>query len=241
MKKLDEVRRNAGVVTMSNVLVRASQGLRLIEKRLVALACTKIKQVKGGPSAFVRITALEYAEAYDLDPSTAYTQLAEASDRLWEREFIIPVGDKPGDFKRRRWVNAADYMKSKGYVDFEFHRDVAPHLVGLEKQFTQYMLKQASALRSIYAWRLLELLMQFRETGWTDISVEAFSEALDVPESCKRDYFNLKNRVINPAIKELHEKDGWDITVTTRKESRRIAHLRFEFKLNPQGRLNLTE
>jgi plasmid replication initiation protein len=71
------------------------------------------------------------------------------------------IGDK-GTVTRMRWVGRASYQEKEGWVELAFWHQVVPHLMGLRKQFTTYKLQQASALRSIYSWRLLELLMHSR-------------------------------------------------------------------------------
>jgi plasmid replication initiation protein len=43
--------------------------------------------------------------------------------------------------------------------------------------------------------------------------------------------------VIEPAVKELREKDGWLIEWTPIKTGRKVTALRFEFKRDPQGAL----
>lgn len=227
------------VVSMSNALVRSSQSLRLSEKRLIALASTKIKRVEKGLSARVKVTAIDYAETYGIERSTAYTQLREAADDLFERKFIIKDGPGKRDFTRYHWVGSIKYRESQGYVELSFHDDIFPHLAQLTREFTTYMLKQASALRSIYAWRLLELMMQFKSSGKLIISVDDFSDALDVPQGCRRDFFNLNNRVIKPAMKELQEKDGWLISLEKVKDGKKVARLVFTFEKNPQGNLPL--
>src|SRR5260364_299055 len=49
----------------------------------------------------------------------------------------------------------------------------------LRGNHTTYPLKQAAGLRSIYSWLLLEMLMQFKGTGWREIDVDFFVQAED--------------------------------------------------------------
>ena len=48
-----------------------------------------------------------------------------------------------------------------------------------------------------------------------------------------------KRRIIEPAVKELTEKDGWLIEWTPIKAGRRVKAVRFVFKRDPQARLPL--
>src|SRR5574337_911960 len=104
-----------------------------------------------------------------------------------------------------------------------FSHEMTPHLFEIKKQsgFTRYYLKQTSALRSVYAWRLFELMMQFKKTGLLRINIEDFYYAMEAPLSCQKDFFNLKQRVIEPAVKELSEKNNMLIAWECQKKGGR--------------------
>ena len=103
--------------------------------------------------------------------------------------------------------------------------------------FTSYQLKQASALRSVHSWRLLELLLRFASTGWAEYTVEDFCTSMDATEKQKQNFAKVRTQIIEPAIKELTEKDGWIIDWQPIKAGRRVAKLRFTFKRDQQERL----
>ena len=114
-----------------------------------------------------------------------------------------------------------------------------PLLVGLRKQFTTYQLQQASALRSVYSWRLLELLMRFKSSGKAEYTVEDFAASMDATEKQRADFSKLRTKMIEPAVKELTEKDGWLIQWEPIKAGRKVKAVRFTFMRNPQGSLDL--
>ena len=109
-----------------------------------------------------------------------------------------------------------------------------PHLVGLKKQFTSYQLAQASALRSIYSWRLLELLTRFEANGWAEYDIEDFATAMDATENQRSDFGKIRTKIIEPAVKELIEKDGWIIEWKPIKAGRKVKVLRFDFSRDRQ-------
>lgn len=53
---------------------------------------------------------------------------------------------------------------------------------------------------------------------------------MEVPDSYLNNFKNLRIRVIEPAIKELVEKDGWKIEFIPEKEGRKVARLHFKFE-----------
>ena len=247
-----QVERPAGErwVTMSNALTRAGQGLSLSEKRLVMLAVSKLDSMRiirpDEVLPSVKITAAEYAEAYDLDPTSgvAYEALKEAARHLYSRSitFFEPAhrrGSKPLKPVRTdmRWVGRCQYHEGEGWVQLAWWPELIPALVGLRKQFTSYQLQQASALRSVYSWRLLELLMRFKSSGVAEYTIEDFAAAMDATAKQRANFANIRRKIIEPAVKELTGKDGWLIQWTPIKAGRKVATLRFEFERNPQGRL----
>ena len=101
---------------------------------------------------------------------------------------------------------------------------------GPPSEFTSYQLQQTSALRSVYSWKLLELLTRFESKGWAEYTIEDFKASMEAPPSMASDFGQIRRRIIDPAVTELNEKDGWDITWKPIKAGRRVAKVRFEFK-----------
>lgn len=234
-------------VTMSNALTRAAHGLTLAEKRLVALAVTKLDHSRPAPDRHVtKIHASEYAETFEVDPNTAYDQLQAASRALYNRTitFFAPAhrrGGKPISMveTKMRWVGRASYAKGEGWIELAWWGELLPHLCGLRKQFTQYQLEQASALRSVYSWKLLELLMRFQSTGWAQYDIEDFATSMEATPAMRANFAKIRTKIIEPAVRELRAKDGWIIEWKPIKKGRKVAALRFDFRRDDQLRLPL--
>jgi plasmid replication initiation protein len=235
-------------VTMSNALTRAGHGLTLAEKRIVAAAVSKLDSrcmLKPGEVPRTKITAAEYAETFSVDMDTAYDQLQAAAKQLYNRSitFYEPAhkrNDKPLPPTRvqMHWVGSVKYQDGEAWVELAWWPNLLPHLTGLQRQFTTYQLQQASALRSAYSWKLLELLTHFESTGWAEYTIEDFKASMDAPPSLS-DFGQVKRRIIEPAVKELTEKDGWLIQWEPIKAGRKVKAVRFTFMRNPQGQLPL--
>lgn len=228
-------------VNMSNTLVRAAQGLLLSEKRVVSLCMSRIDSVRLDSGRFkFRITAQEFAEQFDIDLNTAYEQLIACGRSLLKKTVKIVVNPAKGQIKEFSWLSFIEYQKGDGWIELGFNQEMTPHIVMLREKFTSYKLKQASSLRSLYSWRLLELMTQYKSTGLLRISTDDFCVALEVPPSCTKDFGQLKRRVIDSAIKELEEKDHWEIEFNHSKNGgRKITTLEFRFRRNPQQELEL--
>jgi len=236
-------------VTMSNALARAGHNLTLSEKRIIATAASRLDSRRVLPFGQVpktRISAEEYAEQFNVDLNTAYEQLQEGAKRLFDRKLIFYEAAEtrrgkplPPTKVYMNWVGSVRYQKGEGWVELGWWHELLPHLVGLQKKFTTYQLQQASALRSIYSWRLLELLTRFQSTGVAEYAIEDFCVAMDATPKQATNFNNIRRRMIEPAIKELQEKDGWLIQWHPVKAGRKVKALRFEFMRNPQNTLPL--
>ena len=83
-----QLAKNDGLhVNMSNVLIRMAQGLKLSEKRVVAMCMAQLDSVKidsTGRYKF-RLNAQDYAEQFKITPEAAYIQLKESGNQLLHR------------------------------------------------------------------------------------------------------------------------------------------------------------
>ena len=225
-------------VVISNYIIRSAQTLNLVEKRILMAGIAKLKGFNGE----VKLTAKEYADTYDVDIRTAYNELKGSVNTLMKRtlSWQITDGKKIGT-RTTIWVQGYDYFEDEGVVKFRFSEYIFPFLFELQKEFTKYQLQQAAALRSIHSWRLLELFEQMKDktdgSGWLSMPIEEFWHAMEAKESHRKNFSDLRRWVIEPAIKELTEKDGWLIEWEARKHGRKVATLLFKFQRNPQGGL----
>lgn len=224
-------------ISMSNALARSAQGLTLSEKRVVALALVKTDSVpeQDAINAMqnngwnVKLTAEEYSIIYNLDTRTAYDQIKMAADKLLCRQ-VKTMQQTPKGAKeiKTNWCGQCTYHHGEGWVEIAFTPQISPHLLGLREKFTSYQLKQASALRSIYSWRLFECLQSWKSKGVWSPTIEEFSFAMEAPESCRKNFGQMRLRIIDPALKELQEKDHKHIELELKKSGRKVTGLVFK-------------
>jgi len=220
---------------MHNTLVRASHGLNLGEKRLVALAVSKLSPKAAAlPGKPIVINAMEFAEEYGIEPQTAYEQLRAAQDRLWHRtirhiEHYGTNGQKV-EVVKMRWITSARYKDHEGQIGISFAPEIAQFLVQLKKHFTSYQLRQAAALRSVYSWRLYENLKSHESIGKWRVEIERFHAVMETPKSYRRNFNEVRRWVLEPAISELAAQCNLAVEVAPVKRGRRIAELVFTFE-----------
>jgi plasmid replication initiation protein len=228
-------------VNMSNALTRSAHSLNLSEKRIIAACIAKtdqmpgLEEVKRRKAWLVRLTAKDYAATFGVDLNTAYEQLKDGAKNLFQRHIRTTRMTRKGPKIREcRWVGAVEYYEGEGTVELDWWHEVVPHLMGLETHFTQYKLWQTSALRSIYSWRLFELLQSWRSEGRYDVSIEDFCTVMDVPDCYRTNFKHIRVRVIEPAIRELTEKNNMTITWQPQNAGRKVVGIVFKFECEPQ-------
>ncbi len=227
-------------INMSNDLTTAAHNLTLGEKRIIMSCVAQLDSVRLDSGRYkIKVSAMEFAETFKIDPKTAYEQLKGVASKLYERSIKRIIETLKGKkITKHRWVSSVTYHEGEGWLELGFSHEATPYLMALRGNHTSYKLEQASALRSVYSWRLLEMLMQFKKTGLLRLSVEEFCHAMEVPKTYEKNFKDLRNRVIEPAIKELQGKDNWIIQWEGKKKGgRKITGLEFRFKRNPQQSL----
>jgi plasmid replication initiation protein len=232
-------------LAMSNALVRAADRLNLTSKRFVWLCISRANLHKTfvlpGTALTVAVSVADYIEAFGVDPKNAYAEMKRCSRDLEEEKIVFRQKARRGkgiEEVRMRWVGRVTYNDGEGWVEVVFWHEVVPHLIRLTSEYTQIKLQQASALRCRYSWDLLRLFSQFKSTGVLNISLEEFHHAINAPESCIKDFGNLRLRCIEPAVKELCDKDGLKVDWVPKKMGRKVVSLQFRFKPDCQKRFD---
>jgi len=232
-------------VSITNLAARAAQGFTLREKRLVMAGLSKLdsrqkKSLVTLKDRTFRVTAAEYVELAQIaDEKSAYKDLMAACEKLLHRHIRYKVITPKGVKERViQWVEAVEYHHGEGWVEFTLTGSILPHVCELSKQFTQYRLRQTSELRSVYSWRLLELLTSHNDAKdetrikSQKIPLDEFRLALEIPDSYK--YNDIRKQVLALAVDELIKKDHWLIQWRPVKDGRAVVALDFTFSRDPQ-------
>jgi len=232
-----------GEINMSRILVKAAHGLNLSQKRLIMYAVSKIHPHVPQPNQIiVKVNALEYAQKMEVHAPNAYRDLQDAADNLFHRYISISYETPKGrEIEKIHWVSSAKYHTGEGWVELRFSPEVSPYLSMLnEGNQINYNLQLAVDLRSVYAWRLLELLMQWKDTKRLYIRLDDFRHALEVPETYR--YADIRINCLEKPILELREKARIEVTwkaVKDKENRRKVGMLEFTWKAVEQLTIKL--
>jgi plasmid replication initiation protein len=228
-----------GLVVKDNSLINASYTLSLVEQRLILLAIIEARETgKGiGTDTFLEIHAQHYADHFHVDVKNTYAMLSEAVMTLFNRQVTYMTMDEKRNKPEKRvvrWVSGISYVEGAGIVKLRFAPEVVPLITRLEQNFTSYELMQVSNL-NLYATRLYELLVCWRSTGKTPIiEIGEFRSRIGLQEHEYKPMNNFKNRVLEPAIKQINEHTDITVKVEQHKTGRAITGFSFKFKQKQQ-------
>jgi plasmid replication initiation protein len=224
------------LVVKSNRLIEASYRLSMIEQQLILMAVVQARENQTGlfPNLPATIKVADFAKMYNLSLSSGsvYTNIKEAVETLFER--YVTIADKHPDtgFERAgkvRWISEAWYTKEDATIQLVFSPSIIPYITRLEKEFTIYRLQKIGHLTSVYAVRLYELLLQYKEIGARSFEVSTLRETLGLLDEYKL-FANLKVKAIDVAIDQINAHTDIKVKYETRKTGRKITHLDFKIK-----------
>lgn len=224
------------LVVKDNALIQASYTLDLAEQRLILLAIIEARNSGQGIThdSLLRIHASSYAKQFGVNDKTAYTVVKDASKGLFDR-YVTYHDKNPKNGKDRsfhcRWVDKIGVEPDSGIVYMRFTSDVVPLITRLESHFTSYEIDKVANLSSIYAIRLYELIIQWRDNGVTQkYKIDDLRQKLGVEPDQYEKMHNFKARVIDLAIKQINEHTDITVKYEQHKTGRTITAMSFVFK-----------
>ena len=226
--------KDSRLVVKDNSLIDASFNLSLVEQRLMLLAIVEAREIdKLTPETPIEVKAIAYRDQYKTDESNAYSQLADATKQLFNRQFSYIDNFKGEDcITVARWVNRASYLNDRGTVVLYMSSEVISMISRLEANFTQYLLEQVSDFKSKYSIRLYELLIKYRDIGVSKkFDIEELRSKLGLENTEYKAMCDFKRDVLDKAVKEINKSDKADIQIKYEqfKEGRKVSHILFKF------------
>lgn len=224
------------LVVKDNRLIEASYSLGVVEQRLMLLAIVGARETGEGitPETLLTVRAEDYAKHFNVERQTAYQALQEAVETLFNRRATVDVYDKRREKMRPmvvRWVTAMQYEEQQACVTLRFGIEVVPLITRLEQNFTSYELQQIAGLKSAYAIRLYELLMQWKAASKTPaFELQHFRKQLGLLEGEYKTMVNFKTRVLELALKQINEHTDITVSYEQHKTGRAITGFSFSFK-----------
>ena len=121
-----------------------------------------------------------------------------------------------------------------------FHKRIVPLLSDLRASFTQFALADVTEFSSIYTFRIYQLIMQYKSTGYVKISLDDLRFMLVLFDKYPL-VADLKRRVIETAVDEINAKSPYTVKYDLLKKGRKFTHLELKFKLKESAKKLIAE
>lgn len=238
-------------VRKANQLIQKNRfDMSVTEQRLLLYCISKIKPKDKADKLYrVKIRDIYRACGIDNANKKAYEAMKEAVKRLDSFNFY----QKDGELVH--WIRdtKVDPKDDHGYISFRFDPRITQYLFNVRKYFTEYQLGNALRMRSVYSIRLYELMKSYGNLKGKSFTLDELAYLLGADirtekmrikredgqetivyitkdNKSYKQYRNLKQKVIDPAIKEINE--GTDILLSYEeiKTGRKVTGIRFDIE-----------
>lgn len=228
--------------SVANAILSACYDLDVVEKRAVFITLSHMNSKEQADSTKIySMYVTDYATLCGVEYKNAYEALQYACDKLWKREIIVSKNEK------FRWIQYIKFNKEEKRIDIKWSADIIPYISSLsgDSPFTRLLNKDVIPIESKYSMRLLELIEQERFKGLVGkktVELAWLYEVWCIPDS-RRDFGTFKARILNPAIKELRERNLMDIKIYIGRENRignKTVSVTFEYLMERYGQAEVS-
>lgn len=213
-------------VVKSNQVIEASYQLSAVEQRIVLAAISRIPKNQPITDDELYPVSVNELQLLGVHEKTAYRDLKEGINRLYERSINLSIDDKS---IKMRWVQEIQFLDSQSIIGIRFSKPILPFISNLSREFTKYALSDIAGINSGYGIRIYELLVQYRQIGKREISVENLRTMLELGKKYPL-FADFKKRVIDTAVDQINECSPLSVTYEQKKTGRKVTHILFSFK-----------
>lgn len=214
------------LVVHSNALSRARWTIESVwEPRLVALLANKIHSNDEDLKKYeIPISELFQSKTYGKEQ---YREVEKTIDKVMSR--VITMRNDTG-WKKYNVFLYCEFNNKTNMLTLGVHPDLKSHYLHLQNQFVKYSLTEFLQLPSIYSQRLYQFLKSWDDKPETpNISIDDLHELLNVSESAKKNYAELKRYVLDKAYKDIHKITKLQFEFEPIKTGRKVTAVRFVF------------
>ena len=226
IRKINGFVLNKNHVVKSNQVIEASYQLSAIEQRIVLAAISRIPKNQPITDDELYPVSVSELQLLGVHEKTAYRDLKEGINRLYERSINLSIEDKS---IKMRWVQEIQFLDSQSIIGIRFSKPILPFISNLSREFTKYALSDIAGINSAYAIRIYELLVQYRQIGKREISVDSLRTMLELGKKYPL-FADFKKRVIDTAVDQINEYSPLKVTYEQKKTGRKVTHILFSFK-----------
>lgn len=211
------------IVKKSNALARARWSAESVwEPRLVALLASKVHT----DDTDFHVYEIHVSEILQgAHSGRHYQEIESVIDKVMSR--VLTIRDDDG-WTKYNVFSRCRFRRSEGILELGFHPDLKPHYLNLQR-YMKYNLMEFLLLPSIYSQRMFEFLKSWDDKQETKISLVDLYELINAPESFRKDFRQLRIRVLEKSHKDITSKTTLQYEWEPIKKGRSVVEIRFIF------------
>ena len=236
-------------IYQTNPLINARKGMDIMELRIFSLGLSGINPHISTKDKYydeefkeIFITPKKLVEIFG-NPKYL-NELKKACKNLFNA--MITLDSEDGGWELHHIFHVIKYKPKQGLF-IQFDDTMKPYILNLFESggYTKINIEQIFPLSSTYAWRIVELLLQYQGTKKKilnrKITVEDIRFSLAVPEGSYKDMSSFKKNVLDNPIKEINSKTFYSVSYETVKVNRKIVAFNLYMDISKAERMKNNE
>lgn len=179
------------------------------------------------------ISIREFVDTLELqNKDRAY--IKKICKNLLEQNFILDYTHENNDWDlvKISIFKQFSYKHKEQKLLISFSEDIKPYLLELKERFTKIEnVEYIKQFKKKYAIRFYAMLKDYRKMTYRDFDMEALHKILQSPKTYIQDFGKFREKVLDPAVKEINEKSDLYISKIEeiKKERKKVLKIRIHF------------
>ena len=227
------------VAEANDLITKARHDLTARELKIMDFVISKIKP-DDEHFTTIKTSMYELTNVLNLKKSgTTYSQLAKTLDDLRAKSVVIVnENEERRSITQTGWLTSSTYWEN-GQVELELAKQLAPYLLSLKNNYTQYLLIDTVKLKSKYAILLYKLMRECDKDKGKTIAIlqgtpEEFREWLGAPKEYT--YGQFKQNILTKAVEEINLKiEDMDLEIFQGRYNRKVVQVEIHNNWTPKS------
>jgi plasmid replication initiation protein len=213
---------------VDNVFLGAINNLSLPAYRIFAVLASQITRDDVEFSEY-EIRAEELEQLLDCkNKNQIYQMMKTATNELHEIKVQI---ESEQILQQYPWLTKSSYLKNEGTAILQFHEDIKPFLLRLNRKFSKIWFSQTFEFKSKTAKNMYLFLCSRRNLKEFKISIDNLKERLSIDIKAYPRFYDFNKKVLKASQKEIHSKTLLNFEYEIEKAGKKIRYIVFKIKL----------
>ena len=227
VKKVDD----HAIIKQSNRLVEARYKLTLNEQKMIVAICSQLDK-NAAEFATVRIKVADMANFCGFTAKDRYTVVKDVIMRLLDRKLMIHYDN--GGWYGTHWLQSARYIPEESMIEYRVDDNLKPELLQLQKAYLSTPALPMMTMSRDYSIRIYMLLKKMLNLQTFEYEIKTIREMFCLGKTYEK-ISNFKNKVMEPAIKEINESTDINVKHKYIKVGRTFTKIHFTVTLKEKS------